>query len=206
MIKAINYLTEKYNYFNNKFFNNSITLPIKFEIFSGIDEGMTDKLIENKKSIIRIQINEILLELQFEEELENTLVHEMIHAWQIQYLNDYNHGRTFKTWAKKIKEIDPNMIIARMANPEEAKKFCDEIKKSAVGYLLIDKITKKGFFIKKLSNRKIQQLLNLYEIYYSSYIGFTPQYSTLHKNNLIAYYYEPNELIETLNNQQLIKY
>lgn len=204
MLKVINYLQEKYDFFNKKFFNDSISIPVEFDLCTGVNEGLTEKVIEknNKIEKVIIKINKVLLEIQFEEELENTLVHEMIHAWQIEYLHYADHLQSFKNWAIKIAKIDPNMQIARIGNEEESKRFREEIDKSSNGYLLIDKDTKKAFFLKKLSNKKIKEMLEFYDIYYSSYFGLKPQYSTLYSNNkLKAYYYTMNEIKSIINNK-----
>jgi hypothetical protein len=174
MSKLMKCLQIKFNEFNIRFFNEEITLPITFKIIKTNYEGCTLKTTNS----IEIRIHEILLDLKFEEELDNTLVHEMIHAWQIEYNGKADHKKTFKSWCKKIKEIDKTMVISIYMDADETSKFNEEKNKTAKGYILIPKNKlDECFFYKILSKKDIKRYSECYNVYYSNYFGFTPIFS-----------------------------
>ena len=184
MSKLVKYLQVRFNEFNKKFFNEEITSPIIFKIIKTNYEGATIK----KANLIEIRIHEILLDLNFEDELDNTLVHEMIHAWQIEYLGKADHKKSFKEWCKKIKEIDKKMIISIYVDKDETLRFNEEKDKTAIGYMLISKVkSDECFFFKNMPKKLIKSYSICYDIYYSNYFGFTPIYSKIHDSFIDVY-------------------
>ena len=52
-------------------------------------------------------------------QLANTIVHEMVHAWQLQTGRALDHGQSFVLKAKAIEAIDPSMVIERACSPTD---------------------------------------------------------------------------------------
>jgi hypothetical protein len=96
-----------------------------------------------------ITINRILM--QDETEVKNTLIHEMVHAWQHQTRKEMGHGYSFKHKALLIWKIDKTWKIARTSN---CKLDMDQLSNGRQ-YLIV-KTDDRYNFVKNISSRDIQ--------------------------------------------------
>jgi len=96
--------------------------------------------------------------------MKNTLVHELIHAWQAEHevdLGDEWHDDTFNKWCNKLNETGDFLYpLANEATPKEQNAF-DKTNKSAFFVYRITKSKKiYGVFINFLYDNEINWLKN----------------------------------------------
>lgn len=96
--------------------------------------------------------------------MKNTLVHELIHAWQSEHeenLGDEWHDETFNKWCKKLNETGDFLYpLANEATPKEQNAF-DKTNNSAFFVYRITKSKKiYGVFINFLYENEINWLKN----------------------------------------------
>lgn len=109
MAISLTYLSEIFDEYNAKFFNNQLTkIPIVLKPMRPLGQ-----LRWNKSNPKR---NELRMSTKYafnDRQLRNTFCHEMIHLWQFQTgCLDMQHGRDFKRKASEIMRIDPSMTIS----------------------------------------------------------------------------------------------
>lgn len=143
MIATIPMMVLSFKKFNKKFFNNKLPNNIHFElcksknIFGDCRGG----------EIIRIRINKNI-DFTSEEMFENTIIHEMIHAYQWIKYHEMNHKDSFKIEAERIeRESNGKYVITRCSSFEEK------------GYVINEKAVKdKNEKVYVLANQKMHRV------------------------------------------------
>lgn len=94
---TLEFLTNSFNAFNKQYFSNELVMP-SFEI-SHTKTALGDfSNLGNNHYLIRVSD----YYTRGQKEIETTLLHEMIHLYQRQILNDRGHGVSFKLKAEEI--------------------------------------------------------------------------------------------------------
>lgn len=140
--------------YNNLYFNDEI----KSDFIINLDKRISSyaRCHPPISHVIKIDINPKLIFLNHAI-VENTLIHELIHAWQFE--NGYNkeengmHGDSFNKWCAYLKDR-AGINIAETATDEEQKKFDQEHS----CYFIFDGDW--GFFVKTLYDKEVTKLKN----------------------------------------------
>ena len=102
MIITIEYLTEAFKKYNTLYFDNELPMPDKFKIGRGVQRlgcfQTRGRFPYQKTSIMVSQYNG----LRTQQDIDHTLIHEMIHLWQWNYHYTDTHGESFKRKAWDI--------------------------------------------------------------------------------------------------------
>lgn len=113
-------IIKKFHYFNGLFFNNELKTP-NFRI------STTHRqlgLCSIKNGIPTISVSNYY-DVQ-EEELENTLIHEMVHLYEWQKFQRMTHKETFKAKALDIAKLSNNKYIITRTNKRDHSKLTAE--------------------------------------------------------------------------------
>ena len=189
MKATIYFMKSKFREFNERFFNNSLPTPI-FELMNrkkALGDFTSLRGLEyNFGSYMRIRLNKAFE--RSENDLETTLLHEMIH----QYIYVHNirdngaHGRKFLQIAEKIKENSNGIYnITALAQLDDNMLVTTKDKKRIVvifdnnKFSVVSKDSLIGFISCLLRNK------TLFHIYESDLIYFK-QFKTCHRR--ITYY------------------
>jgi len=89
---------------------------------------------------------------------KQTLLHELVHAWQFQTYGDCDHGHTFKQKATQIHRLNPKMVITRILNNDEVSKAAASRLGNTTQFMAILKDPKKCIFFRKLTQAQIATL------------------------------------------------
>lgn len=96
-------IKEKYAIFNNKFFNNELPSNINFKPFKS--KRILAKASDTRPFTFHYNIN---VDFESEKDMNETIIHEMIHFYQFQN-NMYDfHGRSFKLKSMLISSLSNN--------------------------------------------------------------------------------------------------
>ena len=105
MIITINYLSEKFDKYNNLYFKGELIKP-KFEI-NNAKRALGCYVSNRYKSIREFSVIKISKYYErTEHDIDNTLIHEMIHLYQHQFnCSDRGHGVIFKRECRRINKF-----------------------------------------------------------------------------------------------------
>ena len=123
---TLEFLTDSFNKFNTMYFNGELITP-SFEV-SHTKTALGD-FRNNGFGSYRIRLSDYYVREQ--KDIEQTLLHEMIHQYQRQILNERGHGYSFK---KKAEEINRKggYSISRTTSVENCKvNGIEKIKKAS---------------------------------------------------------------------------
>jgi hypothetical protein len=96
---------------NSKYFNDELNISvISFEISGRMVRALGLYTVKNPttRPVQSIKISKICISVN---DWKNTMVHELVHAWQFQTGKPLDHGYYFKAKSDLIRRIDPKMII-----------------------------------------------------------------------------------------------
>jgi len=108
---------------NKKYFDGALRLrDIDFQISNRMI-SVLGQFAVSRNGEQKIKLSSIIL--SDPKEWHNTLVHELVHAWQYQKKFQLGHGGSFKLMASRIRKVDPKMNITTTA-----KKVGGEVKQA----------------------------------------------------------------------------
>mgnify|MGYP003417961761 CR=1 FL=1 len=127
---SIKDLKEWYNEFNARYFNNELTRCeiILSKTKRALGQFCVDNSYWTPKQTIKISV---YLDRPIKE-VQNTLIHEMIHQWQYEEFGKSDHGKTFKDKAMEINKDGWNIArcnstegcVANNINPNKVYNVC----------------------------------------------------------------------------------
>lgn len=104
---SMNQVTRAYNIINHCIFNDQLTKPpIYFRRLRDAWGLCNGHLID--ESNLEPQCNSIILRDRFPSKRRfiEVLAHEMVHQYQVEYLNRMDHGQTFWAWKDKFEKYN----------------------------------------------------------------------------------------------------
>jgi hypothetical protein len=186
---------------NSKYFNGKINLnQIEFKTSARMVNtlGLYKVIRSSKKQ--SITLSELII--NDKAEWTNTLVHEMVHAYQYQGGHDLGHGLTFKRKAAEIFNIDPKMIITAKCRNEKVSNLITAKKQARIAnedQFMLKRPNGTYGFMKNLNKAQIELLVkNKFEIYYNPRPVARVQHYRDLKSCLNARYSYDHRILSTL--------
>lgn len=158
---TIDFIKSSFDKFNKEYFNGALVTPV-FEV-SHCRRALGD--FRRRYKYYRIRVSDYYIRSQ--REIEQTILHEMIHLYQSQFnCRDKSHGIDFKEKASDI-NCKGGWCISRLAstkgcqvNPKYAEVSRNKSKES---YIMVYKSVTGKYFLFRMALRCVNQWVNTIE-------------------------------------------
>lgn len=154
---TIDFLKSSFDKFNNVYFKGDLITPV-FEV-SNCRRALGD--FRSRGGKYRIRVSDYYV--RSKRDIEQTLLHEMIHLYQSQFkCNDRSHGMVFKEKAFVINRKG-GWSISRCTSTKGCQvnpKYADRLNKPKTYYMMIYRSANGKFFLFRMSLRNVTMWVN----------------------------------------------